>query len=136
MYESKISGLFQQASQSVRRMTQLFKPNHGKQAGMDDEYVDDDELVEVDMADRVASLVSNSLGQDNGQKQKQQKHQQQQQQQQSQGPGLFGGFMRLLGLDSTRLGAIAVNAFIYISEMARPKFYFCNFMIGSLKLIT
>jgi hypothetical protein len=107
------SGLFQQASQSVRRMTDLFKPSQGKQSNLDQEYNDEDDFVEVDMADRVASLVSNSLGQDANQRQKQQK----QQQQPSNGPGLFGGFMRLIGLDSTRLGAIAVNAFIYISEM-------------------
>lgn len=95
-------------------MTQLFKPNEGKQVNLDQEYADDDDFVEVDMADRVASLVSNSLGQEANQRQKQQK---QQQQQPTNGPGLFGGFMRLLGFDSTRLGAIAVNAFIYISEM-------------------
>lgn len=96
-------------------MTQLFKPSQGKQGNLDQEYSDDDDFVEVDMADRVASLVSNSLGQDANQRQKQQ--QKQQQQQPTNGPGLFGGFMRLIGLDSTRLGAIAVNAFIYISEM-------------------
>ncbi|XP_059484299.1 uncharacterized protein LOC132201820 [Neocloeon triangulifer] len=105
--------LFQQASQSVRRMTQLFKTNNGEPS---DEYVVDDEDYDVDMADRVASLVSNSLGNKSGQN-KNQKTQQKTQEQQSSGPGLFGGFMRLLGLDSSRLGAIAVNAFIYISEM-------------------
>ncbi|XP_065347513.1 uncharacterized protein LOC135944461 [Cloeon dipterum] len=106
--------LFQQASQSVRRVTQLFKSD--KSGEPSDDYVQDDDFIEVDMADRVASLVSNGIG-NRAQFKNQQQKSQKQEQQQSPGPGLFGGFMRLLGLDSTRLGAIAVNAFIYVSEM-------------------
>ncbi|KAF4532300.1 hypothetical protein B566_EDAN010801 [Ephemera danica] len=69
-----------------------------------------------EMADRVASLVTNGLG-ETTKKQQQGKPKPQQKQQQSGGGGLFGGFMRLLGLDSTRLGAIAINAFVYVSEL-------------------
>jgi hypothetical protein len=31
--------------------------------------------------------------------------------------GLFSGFFRLLGLDSTKLGAIALNAIIFIAQL-------------------
>ena len=31
--------------------------------------------------------------------------------------GIFSGFFRLLGLDSTKLGAIALNAIIFIAQL-------------------
>jgi hypothetical protein len=31
--------------------------------------------------------------------------------------GLFSGFLRLLGLDSTKLGAIALNAIIFMAQL-------------------
>jgi hypothetical protein len=111
-----IPGFLQQASQNV--MAKLLRPNNPTPATARDPrpiYLYKDSK-NPDMADRVAALVSNSLGGGGDTKRPQQKQEQQQQQS---GGGLFGGFMRLLGLDSTRLGAIAINAFVYVSEMVR-----------------
>lgn len=36
--------------------------------------------------------------------------------------GLFSGFFRLLGLDSTKLGAIALNAIIFIAQLVSVRY--------------
>lgn len=68
-------------------------------------------LLGLDRAQGVAQLVSETFGGGSHHNPKYKKQSDQNSQ------NLFSGFFRLLGLDAGKLGAIAINGFIFIAQM-------------------
>lgn len=72
-------------------------------------------LLGLDRAQGVAQLVSETFGGGSHHNPKYKKGSNDQNSQ-----NLFSGFFRLLGLDAGKLGAIAINGFIFIAQMVSP----------------
>lgn len=71
-------------------------------------------LLGLDAASEVAKLVTESFGKSNAKSKGDTA---------GSGPTIFNGFFRLLGLESTKIGAIAVNALVFLAQLVSLHFY-------------
>lgn len=68
-------------------------------------------LLGIDKATEVAELVSNAFGNTKTESKKGDDGNDQQ--------NIFSGFLRILGFDAKKIGAIAVNAIIFVAQLVR-----------------
>lgn len=66
-------------------------------------------LLGLDKASEIAELVSEAFGKTNTHSKKGDEGQQ----------NIFSGFLRILGFDTKKIGAIAVNAIIFVAQLVR-----------------